>query len=422
MKTHIPCGRDRLPLALPDGAHVLHPPPATPLPDPAGATAEALRRPVGCPPLREMAAGRRRACIVVSDVTRPVPYTTLLPPLLAALVGVVPEITFLVATGTHRPSTDAEKIEMLGADVVSRFPVVDHDSRDPAQLQTLPGRTSSGAAVRINRHYLAADLRILTGLVEPHFMAGFSGGRKAVFPGLTDLTAIQRFHGPGFLEDPRAAAGVLDGNPCHREATDAARLAGAHFILNVTVDAERQVLDVFAGELDGAFRAAAERAGERSRAVAPGPADLVVASAGGYPLDATFYQAVKGMVAALPALREGGTLVVAAACSEGIGSREYADLMFRYAGRWRDFLRDIQAREAVEQDQWQFEMQCKALAKVGERNLIVCTDGIPPDTLRRLSVTPGEKSLQDTVDAFLAARPNARIAVIPEGPYTLVAP
>ncbi|NQT86289.1 nickel-dependent lactate racemase [bacterium] len=419
MKTHIPYGRGRLALTLPETAEVLRPAPAMPLPEPERAVTHALRRPIGCRPLHALAAGRRHACIVVSDVTRPVPYRALLPPLLAELEGRVPEITLLVATGTHRPTTRDEKIEMLGADVVARLPVLDHDSRDPAQLQALPGRTTSGAEVHVNRHYLAADLRILTGLVEPHFMAGYSGGRKAVFPGLTDLRAIQRFHGPGFLEHPRAASGILDGNPCHREADDAARLAGVDFILNVTIDPARRILDVFAGELNAAFRAAAEQAGAHSRAVATRPADIVVTSAGGYPLDATFYQTVKGMVGALPVVRTGGTILIASACSEGIGSSEYAELMFRYAGRHDDFLRDIQARDAVEQDQWEFEMQCKALAHVGAEGLILCTDGIPRDTVRRLSVTPAPGPLQDTLDALLTARPDARVAVIPEGPYTL---
>jgi nickel-dependent lactate racemase len=302
---------------------------------------------------------------------------------------------------------------------VARLPVLDHDSRDPSQLEAVPGTTSSGATVRLNRHYLAADLRILTGLVEPHFMAGYSGGRKAVFPGLTDLRAIRSFHGPRFLEDPRTATGVLEGNPCHREAADAARLAGADFILNVAIDRERKIVGVFAGELEAAFHAAAEAVGGFCRAAASRPADIVVTSGGGYPLDATFYQTVKGMVGALPVVREGGAVLIASACSEGIGNREYGELMLEYDGRHEDFLGDIQARDEVQQDQWEFEMQCKALARVGVDGLVVCTDGIPRDTLRRLSVTPGRGSLQETLDALLAARPGARVVAIPEGPYTL---
>jgi len=428
MKTHIAYGRRRLTLELPAGAVELRTAAVEPLRAPTEATAHALRSPIGSPPLRQLAQGKRHACVVVSDITRPVPYRVLLPPLLAELEGAAERVTLLVATGTHRPSTAAEKAEMFGPDVVARYPVIDHDSRDPAGLVALPTGTASGTRPRINRLYLDADLKILTGLVEPHFMAGYSGGRKAVLPGLADLQTVQRFHGPRFLEDPRATSGVLDGNPCHQEAAEAARLAGADFTLNVALDLERRIVGVFAGDPEAAFAAAVAKVDSYCRAEADEPADLVVTSGGGYPLDKTFYQTVKGMVGALPVVKEGGAILIASECSEGIGNHEYADLMLRYDGRHEEFLRDIQARPEVEQDQWEFEEQCKVLRRVGVAGLVVCTNGVPPTLLARLSVTPAsmlfrsvepERQLQGALDALLRRRPGARVVAIPDGPYVL---
>ena len=432
MQTRIAYGRGHLSIALPDGSVELTVAPVAPLPDPVAATARALAHPLGAPPLTQLATGRRHAAIVVSDITRPVPYRTLLPPLLDRLAPRVGRITLLVATGTHRPSTDAEKLEMFGPDALARVhAVVNHDSRDPSQLLTLARRTSIGTRIRVNRLYAEADLKILTGLVEPHFMAGYSGGRKAICPGLLDLATIQSFHGPAFLEHPRAAAGILDGNPCHREALDIARIVGAHFTLNVALDLRRNVVAVAAGHLDLAFDAIVQRVDAYCRAAVPEPADVVLTSAGGDPLDKTFYQTVKGMVAAVPAVRPGGRILIASECSEGIGNPEYADLMFRYSGRHDHFLADIRAADTVRQDQWEFEEQCKVLAHLGgPANLLVATDGIAADTLARLSVAPAagvatpsaptpQAQLQCALDALLAASPSARVIAIPQGPYVL---
>ena len=433
MKTHIAYGRSGLELEVPHGSVVLTVAPVEPLAEPAAEITRALRAPIACPPLAAMARGRAHAVIVVSDITRPVPYRVLLPPLLGELEPHVERITLLVATGTHRASTDDEKLDMFGSDALSRCRVVDHDSEHPDNFVALDRVTSAGTRPRVNRLYAEADLKILTGLVEPHFMAGYSGGRKAICPGLLDLESIQRFHGPAFLEHPNATNGVLDGNPCHREASEVARIAGAHFTVNVALDLERRLVGVFAGEMDAAFDAAVAKVNSYCHTPIDAPADVVVASGGGYPLDKTFYQTVKGMVGALPAVRDGGTILIASACSEGIGHHEYAALMFAYAGRHEDFLRDIQARDEVQQDQWEFEEQCKVLAKTGVNGLVVCTDGIDAAALRRCSVTPAadlsrapasdpQAQLQGALDSLLAQQPNARVAVIPEGPYVLVGP
>jgi nickel-dependent lactate racemase len=430
MKTRIAYGRDALDIRVPETTVELTLRHVEPLRDVPAAVSGALRHPLDTLPLPQLAHGHEHAVIVASDITRPVPYRALLPPLLDGVEPHVQRVTVLVATGTHRPSTAAEKREMFGQDVLARCQVVDHDSRSPEQMATIERDVNAGRVIRVNRLYAEADLRILTGLVEPHFMAGYSGGRKAICPGLLDLESIQRFHGPAILEDPRATNGVLEGNPCHREAVEVAHLVGADFTVNVTLDRQRRVTGVFAGEMDAAFEAAVAKVDSYCRAEAGEPADIVVTSGGGYPLDKTFYQTVKGMVGALPAVGEGGTILIASACSEGIGNPEYAELMFRYAGRHEEFLHDILARPEVEQDQWEFEEQCKVLARVGVEGLVVCTGGLDARTLRACSVTPASDvtansgasaadQLQGVLDALLRDRPEARVTVIPDGPYVI---
>ncbi len=479
MKTRIAYGRRHLEVDLPDGSAELAIAPVEPLANPVAATIEALRRPLHTAPLGELARGRRHAVVVVSDITRPVPYRMLLPPLLDELEPHVERITLLVATGTHRPSTDDEKREMFGPDALARCQVVDHDSRDSGQLVALDRKPSSNSVVRVNRLYVEADLKVLTSVVEPHFMAGYSGGRKTLCPGLLDLGSIQRFHGPAILEDPRATNGVLEGNPCHQEASEIAHLVGADFTLNVALDLQRHVVGVFGGDLDAAFEAAVAKVDTYCRADVGEPADVVVTSGGGYPLDKTFYQTVKGMVGALPAVKEGGAILIASECSEGIGNPEYAELMFAYEGRHEQFVQDILGRDEVQQDQWEFEEQCKVLAKVGVEGLVVCTDGIDAATLRRCSVTAAtpcgphnrdthaglrpaksrdtrdyhaaghwprcnantrhavpraereyaarsaaapEEQLQGARDALLARRPDGGVIASPEGPYVVASP
>ena len=436
MRTSVAYGRTNLCVRVPDTAAILTPAALPTVPDPEAAVQGALTAPLGTPPLAELARGRApgTACVVVSDITRPVPYHRILPPLLQTLLDSGfsrDRILILVATGMHRASSPKERDEMFGPSICRDFRIADHRAEDAATLQVLAERTTRGTLVRVDRRYMDADLKIATGLVEPHFMAGYSGGRKSICPGLVDLDTIQQFHGPDFLEDARATSGVLDGNPCHEEATDVARLAGVDFLLNVTLDVERRLTGVFGGDLDLAFRAAAARAADGCRVAVKEEADIVLTSGGGHPLDATFYQVVKGMVGANPAVRAGGTILVVAACAEGIGSPGYVDLMAEYDGRHEEFLRDIRNWGRVRRDQWELEMQCRSLRKVGVTGIVICTDGIPVSELARLSVTPAqavadtpgsaEVRLQATLDACLARHgPEVRLAVVPKGPYVML--
>ena len=420
-------GREEILLRVPDDADLFvsrYPVPAAPA---ASLVLDAVRRPLGAPPLREALGSRRpgEVVVVVSDVTRPVPYRDFLAPLLGEIPAAgVPQndILILIAAGMHRPSTTAERREMFGPDIVDRCRIEDHQAGDGPGLAAAPGRSASGAAIRLNRRFVEAGFRLVTGLVEPHFMAGFSGGRKSVCPGLSSLETIREFHGEKMLSDPRAANAVLEGNPLHEESLSIARAAGVDFTLNVVVDRGRRLVRAFAGALEPAHEAAC--AFVQTCAVRPvrRPADVVLTGSGGYPLDATFYQCVKGFVSCLPAVREGGTVIAFGGCSEGLGSPAYAGLLREYAGRFDDFLADIKRPGVFTVDQWELQMQARALARVGAGGLLFLSDGLPEETMRILTLTGRTASrgrlgaaVQSALDTALG--PGKTLAVFPEGPY-----
>jgi len=420
------CGRDNVVLQAPDDALVYQSRYGASGASAAEVVMDAVRDPIGAPPLARALRSRGSGDVVVvtSDITRPVPYARFLGPLLEEIerAGVArEEILILVATGMHRVSTPVEHREMLG-DVAGRYRIEDHDATDEGALVELPGTTWSGARVRLDRRYVEAGFRILTGLVEPHFVAGFSGGRKSLCPGLTALETIRNFHGYDFLAHPRARNACLEGNPLHEEALSVARLGGSDFTLNVVLDKDRRVVRAFAGDLEEAHLRACDFVRKSACPVVETPADVVVTSCGGHPLDTTFYQCVKGFVSCLPVVREGGAIVCFGGCSEGIGSAEYAGLMSAYSGRWRRFLDDIQEPGVFTRDQWELQIHARALEKVGQENLHFVTDGLSQDEVDSLSVTGrsvphGEvqATVQKLLDGLVAG--GASVALLPEGPY-----
>ncbi|MXY98397.1 MAG: nickel-dependent lactate racemase, partial [Gemmatimonadetes bacterium] len=385
-----------------------------PLDDPVAATREALQRPVAGPSLSEIARGRRNACVVVSDITRPVPHDIILPPLLECLErsGIRPvDITLLVATGLHAPMDEEQLRETLTAEVVDRYPVVNHVARNGNEQEDL-GFTSTGIPIRVDRKYVESDLKVLTGLIEAHFMAGYSGGRKLVAPGLVGVETIEHIHGPGILEHPNATTGVLDGNPLHEAALEIARRAGVDFILNVAMDEDRRITGVFAGELDQAHRHGVRHVDGMVVASVEEPVDIVVTSSAGYPLDTTFYQAVKGMVGVLDILKEGGSIVIAAGCDDGIGSEEFEDLL-RKTTDIDAFIHSIQQPGVFTIDQWEIEELVKALKK---GRVYLYTDGLDDDDVRDCLVEPVPSVEAGIESALKRHGAGATIAVVPRGP------
>jgi nickel-dependent lactate racemase len=388
-----------------------------PVDDPERAVAEALDAPTGTLPLREVARGRKDACILVCDITRPVPNRTILAPMLNVLErsGIARERTLiLVATGLHRPSTPAEKEEMLGREIVASYRIEDHYG-GRLEDHTLVGTTTRGIPGWIDSRYVRADLKIATGLIEPHLMAGYSGGRKLICPGVAALQTVKRWHGPELLEHPRADCGMLEGNPVHEENTAIARMAGCDFIVNVTLDGQRRVTSVVAGDMERAFADGVQFIERICRARVPRPVEIVVTSSAGYPLDTTFYQAVKGLTGCLPVVKEGGTIIMAASLSEGLGSPEFQSAL-RDHPSLEVFMQRILGTDYFVMDQWQVE----ELAKVRRKARVkIVSDGLPPETLSACFVEPAPSVEAAIAESLADYGPDAQIAVIPKGPYVL---
>lgn len=421
-------GKDGMQLRVPDRAAVLTGAAVPALADPERAVRTALANPTGTPALAEMLAAAKPStvAITVSDITRPVPNRQFLPAMLEVLnaAGIGDsQIVIIIGTGLHRPSTPDERDIILGSAIPSRIEVIDHRADEPATLV----KVSDDPPVSLCRRFVEADFRIVTGYIEAHFMAGFSGGRKGVCPALVDLATVRRFHGYDTLNHPRADSGVLEGNPCHEISLKVARTVGVDFLFNVAIDASRNMAGIYCGDLVAAHEAGCRQVAGWTTAGIDRTFDLVITSGGGFPLDQTLYQTVKGMCTALPALGSQSTLIQVSRCSEQLGSRAYSDLMLKWDNDWRGFMAHIEAnRHETQLDQWEFQMQARVLDRIGRDRLLLVTDGIDPETQRHISLTPvlgdGDAAVraQRAIDEYLADHDGASVAVIPDGPYTMI--
>jgi lactate racemase len=426
MRVTLDYGRTGLEVELPD-ANVVGPlglQPVAPLADPVRSLEQALLHPTGSPPLAELARGRKSACILICDVTRPVPNELLLTGILRTLeeAGIPREaILILIATGLHRPNEGDELVELVGPRIAAEYRIENHHGKNRDE-HTYLGESPRGVPVWIDSRYVEADLKIATGLIEPHLMAGYSGGRKLICPGIAALETVKVWHGPDFLEHPRADCGLLDGNPVHEENTRIARMAGCDFIVNVTLDSRRRVTSIVAGDMEEAFLKGVEFVETIVRAEVAEPCDVVVTSSAGYPLDTTFYQSIKGLTGVLPIVKPGGTIIIAASLSEGIGSPEFQRL-FREHENLDAFMRRILHKEPGRSvpdyfvmDQWQLEELAKVCRKA---RVVYVSDGLQAETLRGLFVEAAPSVEAAVADALAEHGAEARIAVVPKGPYVL---
>ncbi len=419
MRVKLEYGREGLYAELPDERIVrtLRYKDAPPLADPRTELLKVLERPNQSPPLAEIARGRQSACIVICDITRPVPNELILRPVIEILEGAgIPrdKITILVATGLHRPNEGDELIEMVGRYIYENYRIENHHGQELAEHTHL-GTSPRGVPIWIDSHYVNADLKITTGLIEPHLMAGFSGGRKLICPGIAALETVKVWHGPDFLEHPKADCGILDGNPVHEENTWIAKKAGCDFIVNVVIDAERRPLKWVAGDMVAAFEEGVAFVRQVVRDTVTEPVDIVVTSCAGYQLDTTFYQAVKGLTGALPIVKQGGTIIMCASLTEGIGSPQFQQL-FKENASLEGFVERILGKDYFVMDQWQLE----ELAKVRRKAKVkIISRGLSAETLTGLFVESAT-SIENAVAASLNEYgPSASIAVIPKGPYVL---
>jgi len=424
MKYLMNYGRSGLNLELPDhwNVTVIRKKPMPLLPDPIAAMARALKEPVGSKTLLEEAKGCSNVSILICDVTRPVPNGLILPAVIKALLesGLSPEqIMVMVATGLHRPNEGDELREVVGDDwVFNTVKIVNHFARNDADHVSL-GFTSRGTAIKLDRRFVEADLRIVTGLVEPHFMAGYSGGRKVVVPGVAHQETITRLHTATFLESPNAANCILGGNPLHEEQIEIVKRVGESLAVNIVIDEFRQPCFLNFGDIIQSHLAAIDFMKKYAEVTVPRRFHTVITSSAGYPLDKTYYQTVKGMVGAMDILEPGGDLFIVSECSEGMGSGDYVEAQKRLLSLGQDkFLDDLRPKQHAAVDEWQTEMQLKPM-RIGTINCY--TQCLCAEDLRLTGVESFAdlNRFHQAIQQSVERSGDLSVAVIPEGPYVV---
>lgn len=421
MKISLLFGRKGLNFNLPDYVKVtkIHKSPMVPLSNPSKAVKEALHNPVGCPSLAEIAKDKKSVCILICDITRPVPNGKLLPPLIETLkiAGISKEdILILVATGLHRPNEREELREIIGCDtVLNSIHIENHLAMDREAHAEL-GKTTSGTPIMIDRRFVEADLKIVTGLIEPHFMAGYSGGRKVVAPGVAYKDTILNLHSARILENCNAANCIINDNPLHDEQIEIIKKIGGILSLNVAIDETRQIAFVNFGKIERSHKEAVEFIKKYTEVILPTRFKTIITTSAGYPLDRTYYQTIKGMVGVLEILEPGGTIIIASECSEGFGSSDFRRAQRLLCEIGPDhFISVIKRREQALIDEWQTEMLVKAL-RVGKIQLY--TTKLNQEDLKDIFVDP-ITSIEDAVMAGLRTYGDHEIAIVPEGPYVI---
>jgi lactate racemase len=418
MNVALAYGQGHLNVDLPaDRTTVIVPAERPALPDEQATVLAALEAPIGCAPLKEWLRPGAKICIHFTDITRATPNHRLIPWLLAWLesAGVQrDQITLLNQLGTHRPNTRAELESMLTPEVVANYRVVNHEPENHAACVAF-GVTRTGVPAWINRHCAEADVRIVTGFIEPHFFAGFSGGPKGIMPGVAHVETVMSNHGYQNLFDPRATFGICEGNPVWEELRDIALRVGPSFLLNVTLNERRGITGVFAGDLLAAHRAGREFVRESAMQRVKTPFDVVVTTNSGYPLDMNLYQGIKGMSAAARIIAPDATIILAAECREGIPAGSPYDRLLREGRSTEEILAMLATPGFVRPEQWQAQLQ----ALIMRRAKVLVHSSMPDEVLRAAHLTPCH-DIGATVAEELARRgPGARVAVLPQGPLTI---
>jgi len=418
MKIKLAYGKTGLEISLPDDVSVtvVEPEYVDGLLDQAGALRDALRRPIGSPPLKALVKPSDKVGIAFSDITRPTPNHLILPALLGELAHVPDEqIVLFNSTGTHRPNTEAELRGMLGDEIVDRYRIVQNDASD-RDSHVLVGRTISGNDAWIHREFVECDVRIPTGFIEPHFFAGFSGGGKAIMPGLALLETVMRNHNAKNLDSPLACWGITHGNPVWEEIREVAAMVQPTFLLNVTLNRDQQITGVFAGDFEEAHAQGCAFVKEKAMVPVQEPYDIVIGSNSGYPLDLNLYQSVKGMSAASQVVKEGGSIIIAADCWDGIPDHgEYAQLLLE-AKSLESLLETIRAPGFQRQDMWEAHIQALICLKA---DVYFYSHNLSDEQIEGALLRPC-CDIEATIAELLQKHgPRATICVLPEGPQTI---
>jgi nickel-dependent lactate racemase len=416
METRLQYGRGELSVEIPSSnVTVLAPKHEEALPDEAAAFRDAVRDPIGSAPLAEVVGSSETLAVVIPDITRALPRDRLLSWLFDELSHVPPENAVIInGTGSHRTNTEEELAAMVGREVYNRYRVINHDAHDPDTL-AFAGRSSEGRDVYMNREYVEADRRIVLGFVEPHFMAGFSGGYKGIFPAVADVDSIMHYHRAAVIGHARSTWGVLDNNPTQDQIRENGSLLPVDFCVNVTLNREHGITGFYCGEVLAAHAAGCERSKAAAMVACEREYPIVVTSNGGYPLDQNLYQAVKGMSAAYQIVGEGGLIICASRCNDG----------FPEHGNFRKMLLEYDSPEAMLEainspgfsvyDQWQVQL----FAQIMQRARVALHSEIDPEAVRRIHLEPVEDIMARVSEELEAIGQDTPIAVLPEGPMTV---
>jgi lactate racemase len=416
MRVNLRYGEGSLPLDIPSPrVTVLEPRLVDGLPDEAASLRQALRQPVAARPLREIVRPNERVAVAIPDITRPLPSQRLLGWLLDELAHVPDgQWTIVSGTGSHRVNTDSELLAMVGPEVKRRLRIVNHSAHEAAGLECA-GRTPAGRPVFLNREWVRADRRIVLGFIEPHFMAGFSGGYKGVFPALADIDAIMHYHRAEVIGDPRSTWGRLEDNPTQEQIRANGSLVPVDFCINVTLNRRREITGFFCGDVLEAHREGCRAARQTAMVPCDRPCPVVVSTNSGYPLDQNLYQAVKGMSAAAQIVEQDGLILMAARCNDGFPAHgNFRGLMIGHPSP-QAVLDTITAPGFSMYDQWEAQLLALILLKAR----VGLFSEIPADEVRAAHLEPVADLNRRVADELERRGADGTVAVLPEGPMTI---
>ncbi|TWH46798.1 nickel-dependent lactate racemase [Sporomusa sp. KB1] len=407
-------GKDTLSIMVPDRAVIIEPRHLDGLNADKAAVQQALRQPLGTPPLKDLVTASDTIAIVISDLTRPTPNHKLIPWLLEELAH-IPKENFVIINGlgSHRANTNQELVQMLGQEVVDTVRIINHNAFDPEEL-VLVGKNSYGSDVYLNKTYVNCTFKIVTGFIEPHFFAGFSGGPKGICPGIAGISTIQDFHNAQMIGHRNSTWGIIDGNIVQDAATQNCLLAKPDFMLNVTLNGQKEITGVFAGELLNAHRAGCAFVKDHAMFPVDQPFDIVITTNSGYPLDQNLYQTVKGMSAAAQIVKQGGAILTCSECSDGVPAHGNYGKILTMKATPQELLAMINTPEFRLFDQWQVQAQ----AMIQQKADCYLYSSLDEQIVKAAKLIPVANPC-GAITQLLAKKSGASVAVLPQGPLSI---
>ncbi len=416
IKFNIPFGNEKVTIRVPCSNYI-KPKSKTsikPLLDPENEINRSLINPVGTIPLKEMSSEKKNACIVISDITRNIPYRIVLPPVLRVLhaSGIKKKnIRLLVAVGSHKVNTEKELRLMIGDDIFEKYNIITHDCLDDS-INVEIGKTKDGNKIKINRNFIDSDLKILTGGIVPHGWAGFSGGPKSICPGIASAETIKVTHSPRILNDPSVQNGVLEGNIFYEITTDIGSKAKVDFVVNVVLNENKDIMGVFSGDLIKAHTEGAKLSKKFTTITYPDYLDIVIAGGGGYPLDTYLYQSVRALYLAKEITRKNGTIILVAECDEGIGHEGFEKQLHKF-NSMEEYEKDILNKKDFELGQWGIGW-IYGLAEVADIYIYSYSksiDKLPSNIFKRTT------NIQKLLNGLINKKNNSKIGVLKDGTF-----